>query len=132
MPRNEEVLPSLRPRIFPPLIWTTGGFRLGPDDEAGDGAAFGVSCPKTSPLTPAATPARTAVVVPSIWRRFIRLSGAFDVSLAMLSSRAGDLIPQPPVFDYVSAAAARSGRRRRARLADRTERWSARAVPYAS
>src|SRR5436190_5017622 len=88
MPRNEEVLPSLRPRSLPPLIWTTGGFRLGPDDEAGDGAALGFACSKASPVTPATTPPRRAVVVPSIWRRFIRPSGACDVSLAMLPPEA--------------------------------------------
>src|SRR5262245_3399244 len=76
MPRKERVLPSLRPRRLPHLVSTTGGARFGPaaDDSgepAGAAAGFGFPCPKAF-RPPAATPPSTAVVVPSIVRRFIR------------------------------------------------------------
>src|SRR3954466_9746899 len=88
MPRNDEVVPSRRPRSVPPLILTTGGFRLGPvTGFAGDAGAAGFSCAKASPATPATTPPRRAVVVPSICRRFIPVDAVCDGSLAMLPPR---------------------------------------------
>src|SRR4051812_18729941 len=105
MPRNEEVFPSRRPRILPPVISTTGGWRLGPADAADAGAAgalaAGFSCAKASPATTATTPPRTAVVVPSICRRFMRPTDSGDDSLAMLPPHAGTpwelilILPRP-------------------------------------
>src|SRR5262249_35209820 len=68
MPRNEEVLPSRRPRSLPPLIWTTGGFRFGPVAAAADG--LGASCDNGFPATPTTAPPIKAVAVPSSSRRF--------------------------------------------------------------
>src|SRR6476619_4277566 len=84
MPRNEKVLPSRRPRIFPHSSWSTGGFRLGPVAGAAagveDAEAFGFSWAKALPATPATAPPTRAVVVLSIFRRFIRPNGVFDDS----------------------------------------------------
>src|SRR5690349_10410403 len=84
MPRNEDVFPSRRPRSVPPLIWTIGGFRLGPADGSGAGAAFGFCSPARSPVALATMPPTRAPVVPSICRRFMRLNDDPDASLAML------------------------------------------------
>ena len=79
MPRNEDVLPSLRPRSFPPLTWTTGGFRLGPVAGRGRRRRGGAASPArtASPATPATAPPSRAVVVPSIVRRFIWPNGCW-------------------------------------------------------
>src|SRR5260370_14249320 len=83
MPRNEDVFPSCRPRSFPPLTWTTGGFTFAPVVGAAAADGFGASCDNAFPATPTTAPPIKAVAVPSSSRRFIRTVEGCDDSYAL-------------------------------------------------
>src|SRR5260370_273317 len=83
MPRNEDVFPSCRPRSFPPLTWTTGGFTFSPFLRAPAADGFRASCHNSFPATPTTAPTIKAVAVPSSSRRFIRTVECCDDSYAI-------------------------------------------------
>ena len=68
-------MPSLRPRSFPPSSWTTGGVRLGLAVAAPPGRRWLLLRERVS-ANARDRAADQAVVVPSIFRRFMRPNGS--------------------------------------------------------
>src|ERR1044072_4856259 len=118
MPRNDDVLPSRRPRSFPPLTWTTGGARLGPAAGASVEATGAFSCANTFPPTLAIAPPSNVVVVLSIFRRFMRPNGSCDsFAMAAPSVNSAHYNPQRLDGDYLGPTDHRSGAGARVRIA---------------